>query len=442
MNKSDNIVIFRNLDHQTPCGAHMADRKPLALTLSLLILLMGCLSIPEEQPSCDEGLSFIELVDDSENLTVANIRLADIDGDGKDEILSTRPLDGLFTIANCDSTDCEEEEISDGLIAPVRTHVVDLNGDNISDIVVADIGILQPANEKVGKVILFEGTLGGGYVNKTLIEGIGRTVCAESADFDADGDLDLVVCEFGHEVGSIFWLEQDGNNWTKHSIDERPGAIHAYPFDVEGDGDIDIAVSLSQLSEEVNIYRNNGQGNFTKNSLINKDDTYFGMSGLELSDLDQDGDMDIIYTNGDTLDMDFPANIDPNTYHGVNWLENDGNGNFVQHSLVNVWGAFTAHATDIDFDGDLDIIVGTMQITDLFPESTRTDLLILENNGEEQFSLVASENLLRYLITMDSGDINGDGEVDLVAGSHRIMWDGPSHRSVELIWTTAEMCET
>ena len=37
----------------------------------------------------------------------------------------------------------------------------------------------------------------------TLIDNIGRTVCAEPGDLDADGDIDLTLCEFGHDEGSV-----------------------------------------------------------------------------------------------------------------------------------------------------------------------------------------------------------------------------------------------
>ncbi len=430
----------QNIHHPPLTPQSMKGMAWLVTLLFISIPMAGCLEGPEDEEKCEEGLSVSEYLADPDEATIANINTHDIDGDGVDEIISTRPLDGMVTIARCDGRECSEEEISANLTAPVRTHVADMDGDGMNDIVVSDIGILPPADDLVGKVVLFTAVDGGGWLPTTLIEGIGRTVSAESADFDADGDLDLIVCEFGNLEGSIFWLENNNSTWERHPIDNRSGAIHAFPFDVEGDGDIDIAVSLSQVYEEVNIYRNDGSGRFTKRTLVNEDDSYFGMSGIEVVDLDQDGDSDLIFTNGDTLDMDLPEVIEPHSYHGAAWLENDGNGEFIRHELTRVWGAFTTHTIDLEGDGDLDIVLGTLQFSFIFPDLERIDLIILENSGNENFVRHEYREVYRYLITFDSGDIDGDGEVELVGGSHRINFEGPSHRGIEFRWVPSGGC--
>ena len=307
--------------------------------------------------------------------------------------------------------------------------------------IVSDIGILPPIDDLVGKIVLFKATENGGFTSSIIIDNIGRATCAESGDFDSDGDLDLVICEFGNFHGSVFWLEaEDNGTWTRHNLDNRSGAIHAFPFDSDGDGDLDIAVSLSQVYEEVNIYRNDGGANFTKVSLFNDHNSNYGMSGIELVDLDKDNDTDIIFTNGDTLDMDLPENVNPHDYHGVSWLENDGYGNFSFKQLTHLWGAFVSHTLDIDNDGDLDILVGSLQIPSLYPELERIDLLLLENNGNQQFSRHNFSEVFRYLISIDSGDIDGDGEIEIISGSHRILFSGPSHRGIEISWTPPGGC--
>ena len=130
--------------------------------------------------------------------------------------------------------------------APVRvTHAVIYGAGKW---IVSDIGILHPSNDKEGRIVMVNPDSGEMNV---LIDNIGRTVCAEPGDFDGDGDTDLTLCEFGHDEGTVSWLENDNGNWTQHILDPRPGSIDALPVDVDLDGDLDIVTILSPLSEAV-----------------------------------------------------------------------------------------------------------------------------------------------------------------------------------------------
>ena len=44
------------------------------------------------------------------------------------------------------------------------------------------------------------------------------------------------------------------------------------------------------------------------------------------------------------------------------------------------------------------------------------------------------------MITFDSADIDGDGDVELIGGGHRISYEGPSHRGIEFMWTPPGSC--
>lgn len=430
---------LHNIVKQSLLGQAMRPQPTLTVLLILLLLaapLSGCLGGDDDE--CTDGpviLQFVEVVPDPDAITVANVRFADLDGDGVEEIFATHPMLGEITRVDCSSGTCVEERISEGLTAPVRTHVADLDGDGVNEIIVADIGILPPADELVGRVVVLTPDFEGGYTSEVILEGVGRLTCAEAADLDGDGDLDLAVCIFGNEEGSVVWLEQlDNGSWRSHQLDHRPGAIHAFPFDADGDGDMDIAVSLSQLSEEILIFRNDGLGNFMKQVLFSSSDTWFGMSGISISDLDQDGDLDILYTNGDTLDMDAPDGYQPHEQHGAAWLENDGGGGFTNHELVRIWGAYANAPFDYDSDGDLDILVGTFQLDMVMPNTEHIDMVLLINDGNQNFTRQDIPDGMRYMLTMDVGDYDGDGKDDLVGGSHRLGFEGNAHRMVELSW--------
>ena len=176
----------------------------------------------------------------------------------------------------------------------------------------ADSGVLAPTNSKVGRVVLLRNKGNFEFEPVVLLKDVRRVVSAAAADLDGDGDLDIAVSIFGHIHGKTSWLEQEkGFTFEEHVLDARAGPIHAFPFDADKDGDLDIAVCLSPDSEEILLFRNDGGGHFAKEVLFDSDAEHYGMSGLELADLDQDGDTDILFTNGDTLDLEFPKDGDP-----------------------------------------------------------------------------------------------------------------------------------
>ena len=380
------------------------------------------LASPEQEP-------YRVLLPDGAPHTTANVRLSDVLGDGTPQLLVTEPLAGqVVWLRSLD----DPVVLKDGLTQPVRAHAVDIDGDGDRDILVADIGVLLPTDDKVGRVVLLRNDGAFRFEPIVLLEGVGRVVCAEGADLDGDGDMDVAVCVFGHEDGKVLWLEQkEGFVFEEHVLDPRPGSIHAFPFDADADGDLDLAVALSQDSEEVILFRNDGTGTFEKEVVFAASDTYFGMSGIELADLDQDGDIDILLTNGDTLDLELPEGIDPNDYHGLSWLENDGLGQFTDHhDVVRHWGAYAVRAADIDGDSDLDLVLSGMQVVRYFPGSERQDMVWLENDGAQNFTRHPVDLDLPLLITIEVADLDGDGAPEVLTGTHNFTGGGGGHRLV------------
>jgi hypothetical protein len=104
------------------------------------------------------------------------------------------------------------------------------------------------------------------------------------------------------------------------------------------------------------LFRNDGKGGFESSVLDRAPHPAFGSSGFSVVDLDGDGDLDFLWTHGDMMD-EIPL---PKPYHGLRWLENQG-GELVSRELLRMPGCYRALAHDLDGDGDLDIVFANGQ---------------------------------------------------------------------------------
>ena len=243
---------------------------------------------------------------------------------------------------------------------PCHSEMVDLDGDGLPDLLIADLGDPLPGDTQLGGVYLFRGLPHREFEIVPLRESLGRVSDVRAGDFDGDGDLDLIVAEFGwRKLGSILYLEnvseQPGDlRFESRVLDERNGTIHVPVVDLNQDGHLDFVALISQEHETIVAFLGNGDGSFRTEEIYTGPHPHWGSSGIQVVDLDGDGDLDVLYTNGDTLD-----DLELRPYHGVQWLENPGEGRFpfVRHAIDFYYGAHRAEAGDIDGDGDLDIAV-------------------------------------------------------------------------------------
>ena len=295
------------------------------------------------------------------------------------------------------------------VVNPCRVTPVDLDRDGTREILVSELGSLLPNDRRQGAVWSFSPD--DNWAGVPIMTSVGRVSDVQPADFDGDGDVDLVVAEFGwRRTGRIvvLWNEGEGQ-WREEVLDKRHGAIDVPVVDLNADGRPDIVALISQEYEIVVCYLNQGDGTFDLVSLYEAGDPSFGSSGIQVVDLDGDGDFDVLHTNGDNSDDGY---VKP--FHGIRWLENTGKTSFDVHELAPMPGVHRAIAGDVDLDGDLDVVAVSLLPPNAAQSiSDMASILWLEQTTAGNFVRHVVETGAPDHSSCELVDWDSDGDLDL-----------------------------
>ena len=280
---------------------------------------------------------------------------------------------------------------------------------------IGDLDASRPTEDRLAHISTLELVDGGieGASASIVVGGLYRMADMAVADVNGDGRLDFVACGFGHVTGRTSWFEAraDGS-YEEHVLIPRAGGVKVEVADFNGDGRLDIAVLIAESREAFYILVNTGDGRFERREIFETQPAY-GHTYFELQDFDNDGLDDLLVVNGDNVDSD-PYNT-RKRYQGVRIYLNRGGLRFDEAYFYPLYGAFIARAADFDNDGDPDI--AAISYFPDFSAALRESFVYLENQGGLEFTASTSRELARgRWMTMDAGDLDGDGDVDVVLG--------------------------
>ncbi|MEE3370379.1 MAG: FG-GAP-like repeat-containing protein [Planctomycetota bacterium] len=169
------------------------------------------------------------------------------------------------------------------------------------------------------------------------------------------------------------------------------GASDVKATDLDGDGDVDV-LSASQEDGTIAWYQNDGSQGFTTQIISN---TEAGATSVTTGDIDGDGDLDIVTAAATT--------------NSVSWYENEDNEQFSVRVITNeALGANQVLIVDLDGDGDHDV---------LSTSSEDDSIRWYENDSTQQFTTHSVNNEAAGASGLAAADINGDGYLDLLTAS-------------------------
>ncbi|MCR9153421.1 MAG: T9SS type A sorting domain-containing protein [Bacteroidetes bacterium] len=221
-----------------------------------------------------------------------------------------------------------------------------------------------------------------------------------SGDVDNDGDIDIIYNGYPIVPGNDGGLyRNDGNGgFTKDPtfdiIELLEGAMAL--VNIDNDTDLDLITTGKIFNERSFIYRNDGSGNFTNDP----NTSLLGCSNPELVtiDIDMDGDNDFIVTG------------EVNSGVRTKLFVNQGLGNFTEILDLdnNKFNSRKVAVKDLDKDGDYDVILALDRAFDA--------IVVYENDGSLNFARKPGINLGHeiYFSAFEFVDFNQDGNEELL----------------------------
>lgn len=221
-----------------------------------------------------------------------------------------------------------------------------------------------------------------------------------AVDLDRDGLLDVVACEA--QENQVLWLRQTARGvFTERVLaTDLKAPVHVEAVDVEGDGDLDLAVASmgfvfpnNDRIGNVFVLENDGRQQFARRTILEHTER---VTDVRAGDFNGDGRVDLAlaqfgYDQG-----------------SVSWLERTGPWEFRRHVLLELSGAINVGVVDSSGDGKLDLVALVSQQWE--------EIYLFENTGGGfvRRRIWGSTNEDFGSSGLSVADLNGDARPDVV----------------------------
>ena len=317
--------------------------------------------------------------------------LADLNGDGKQDLVVANTMGPTLAVllGKGDGGFAARQEYP-AVSASSSLAVGDLNGDGKPDIAAS------------GGVVLFGNGDGTFATGPKLASGSFPE--AVLGDVNGDGKLDLVT------AGSSVLLGKGDGSFAA-GVDYPTGGARAVALgDLNGDGKLDIATA-NGAAATVSVLLGKGDGTFAANVDLA---TGPQPGALALGDLNGDGKLDIVTAGTGQFGQNGTVTV----------LLGTGNGAFAARVDLRAGQNTAAVAIgDMNRDGKPDLVLANSGSD----ASYSVDVWL--GNGDGTFTTVARDFSVDGSNVVALGDLNGDGNLDIVASG---MYQSPNQVSVLL----------